>query len=91
MAKVVCVFMVLCVIFDDPADEYASADALGGLPVIDLGLGDLTVPAEEATDFMPGTLRESGCVATAIPIARVGADFMPPILSVSGQLAKGAK
>ena len=65
MAKVVCAYIVLCVLFDDSADEYYPADACDGLPVIDICPGGQTVPTQPSIDFVPDVLRGHGFVAMA--------------------------
>jgi formate dehydrogenase len=47
---------IVCVLYDDPIDGYATVYARDGLPKIDHYPGGQTVPTPKAIDFQPGKL-----------------------------------
>src|SRR5215212_1858653 len=53
--------MVLCVLYDDPVDDYPSSYARADVPTIERYHGGQTTPTPERIDFTPGELL--GCVS----------------------------
>lgn len=47
---------VVCVLYDDPVDEYPTAYARDGLPKLERYPGGQTLPTPKAIDFQPGML-----------------------------------